>query len=40
LIERYGLENLLNKINSISPKNPIYEEAKRLGEEALRRVGW
>ncbi|MCC6362150.1 MAG: VCBS repeat-containing protein [Bryobacterales bacterium] len=42
LIERYGLARdggtLLNKINSISPTNPIYKEAKIRGEDLLRNI--
>gem|GEM_PF-5993935 len=36
LIERAGLENLVNRINSIATSNPNYEEAIRRGEELLR----
>ena len=39
LIERHGLVNLHNKINSISPRNPIYEEAIKRGAEILRKTG-
>jgi RHS repeat-associated protein len=40
LIERYGLENLLNKINSISTTNPIYEQAIQRGTQILQTVGY
>jgi hypothetical protein len=39
LIERYGLRNLRNQINSISTKNPIYKEAIEIGKRLLREVG-
>jgi hypothetical protein len=35
VIEDNGLENLLNKINSISPNNPIYDQAVQRGREIL-----
>lgn len=38
LIEQHGLENLLNKINSISPANPVYEEAIKKGAEILEKI--
>jgi RHS repeat-associated protein len=40
LIEHYGLPNLLNKINSISPDNPIYPEAIQRGYEILKTIGF
>jgi hypothetical protein len=40
LIEEFGLSNLLNKINSISAKNPIYNDAIRRGQDILRSVGF
>ena len=40
LIEEFGLSNLLNKINSISAKNPIYSDAIRRGQDILRSVGF
>jgi hypothetical protein len=40
LIEEFGLSNLLNKINSISAKNPIYNDAIRRGRDILRSVGF
>jgi filamentous hemagglutinin len=39
LIEQYGLNSLLNKINSIAASNPIYSEAVRRGQEILDIVG-
>lgn len=39
LIEKFGLENLINKINSISPNNPIYEEAIKIGKQILNSKG-
>lgn len=39
LIERYGLPNLYNQINSIAAKNPIYTEAISRGKEILVIVG-
>ncbi len=39
LIENSGLGNLLNKINSISPQNPIYNESVTKGSDILNRVG-
>jgi RHS repeat-associated protein len=40
LIEHYGLPSILNKINSISPNNPIYSEAIQRGYEILRSIGF
>lgn len=40
LIEEIGLSNLLNKINSISSKNPIYNDAIQRGTVILRSVGF
>jgi len=39
LIERYGLPNLYNHINSIAAKNPIYTQAIQRGKEILDIVG-
>ncbi|MBI4062291.1 VCBS repeat-containing protein [Candidatus Gottesmanbacteria bacterium] len=39
LIEKYGLTNLYNQINSISVTSPIYQEAVRIGQELLKNVG-
>jgi RHS repeat-associated protein len=39
LIEHFRLENLANKINSISSSNPIYQEAIHRGTEILRLTG-
>ncbi len=39
LIEKYGLANLYNQINSISPNNPIYHDAILRGLEILRIIG-
>lgn len=39
LIENRGLDSLLNKINSISPNNPIYPEAIQKGQKILRDQG-
>ncbi len=39
LIERFGLSNLLNQINSISPSNPVYQDALQRGTEILKAVG-
>jgi hypothetical protein len=39
LIEYHGLANLINKINSISPSNPIYPEAVQQGVEILKALG-
>ncbi|GIV67075.1 MAG: hypothetical protein KatS3mg047_1468 [Bellilinea sp.] len=39
LIEKYGLANLYNQINSISPNNPIYHDAISRGLEILRIIG-
>jgi RHS repeat-associated protein len=39
LIERDRLPNLINKINSISPNNPVYQEAIKRGNELLNMVG-
>jgi RHS repeat-associated protein len=40
LIKEIGLSNLLNKINSISSKNPIYNDAIQRGTVILRSVGF
>ena len=40
LIERYKLENLYNKINSIASSNHIYEEAIARGSEILTQIGY
>ena len=44
LIERFGLSRnggtLLNKINSIAPRNPIYPEAIQRGREILDLIGF
>ncbi len=40
LIESYGLANLYNKINSISPNNPIYYNAIMRGTEILTKIGF
>lgn len=40
LIEKYGLPNLYNQINSISPNNPIYHDAISRGLEILRPIGY
>lgn len=44
LIETAGLQSqggiLINKINSISPNNPIYEEAIKVGTQLLQSVGF
>ncbi len=39
LIERHGLVNLDNKINSIAKKNPIYDDAIKVGKEVLNKFG-
>jgi hypothetical protein len=43
-IESYGLGKnggiLLNRINSISPRNPIYNQAISRGQELLRQAGY
>jgi filamentous hemagglutinin len=38
LIENYGLPNLLNKINSISPNNAIYPAAMERAQEILTTI--
>ncbi|MDI7278174.1 MAG: GIY-YIG nuclease family protein, partial [Anaerolineae bacterium] len=38
LIEHYGLSNLLNKINSISPRNPMYGTMLQRGNQILRLI--
>jgi hypothetical protein len=44
LIELHGLESnggtLINKINSISPSNPVYQSAVQYGQEMLRAVNY
>lgn len=35
LIEKIGLPNLYNQINSISTKNPIYQDAIKQGNELI-----
>lgn len=40
LIERYGLSNLENKINSISTSNPIYNGAVNFGNNLLNKIGF
>lgn len=40
LIEHYGLQNLYNKINSISSTNPIYNAAIQRGKDILNTVGF
>ncbi len=44
LIEIHGLQKnggtLLNKINSISPKNPIYKDQLKRGYELLQSIGY
>lgn len=40
LIEHYGLDNLMNKINSISPNNPNYDALKQHGLEILNDIGY
>ena len=40
LIERYGLSNLYNKINSIASSNPTYKGAITLGTKILEAVGF
>jgi RHS repeat-associated protein len=44
LIETHGLGgnggNLLNKINSISPNNPIYQQSIQQGNKLLRQTGY
>jgi hypothetical protein len=40
LIEHYGFNNLLNKINSISPLNPIYQIAIIEGQIILETIGY
>jgi hypothetical protein len=44
LIENFGLAKnggrLLNKINSISPSNPIYNGAKEFGLQLLQSIGY
>lgn len=44
LIELHGLEknggNLINKINSISPNNPIYKESLKTGQDILKDIGY
>ncbi len=40
LIEYFGLQNLYNQINSISPNNPIYQQAIQRGMEILRSIGF
>ena len=39
LINHYGINELYNRINSISINNPIYSEAVNYGEELLRGIG-
>ncbi len=39
LIEKYGLNNLLNVINSISTKNPNYSEMIKRGNNLLKEYG-
>jgi hypothetical protein len=44
LIELHGLEkvggSLVNKINSISPNNPIYADGLKRGAEILKQAGY
>lgn len=40
IIERRGLENLTNKINSISKTRDIYPEAIKYGEHILQSIGF
>ena len=40
LIEHYSIDNLENMINSISPSNPIYQEAVQRGREILEQIGF
>ena len=40
LIELYGLENLYNKINSISAANPIYTDAINRANYILQMIGF
>jgi len=39
LIDRYGLDNLLNKKSCISPRRKDYELWYKRGEQILRAVG-
>lgn len=39
LIEKYGLINLNNQINSISPNNPQYKDSILRGLDILRQIG-
>jgi len=39
LIERYGLLNLSNQINSISPNNPLYNDSILRGLDILKTLG-
>ena len=40
LIEHYGLDTLLNQINSIAATNPIYQNAIQRGTVILNRIGF
>ena len=42
LISGYGLENLLNKINSISPTRETFEKMLEYGEKVHKEIkyGW
>jgi filamentous hemagglutinin len=40
LIERFGLPNLHNQINSIATKNPLYQQAIQRGNEILDKIGF
>lgn len=40
LIESNGIENLLNKINSIATSNPIYDQAIQRGTQILQTIGY
>jgi len=39
VIEKKGLPNLTNKINSISKTNPIYKETVEFGNKVLKSLG-
>jgi len=40
IIKDEGLDNLLNKINSISERNPKYKSAVKFGEDLLKKIGF